>query len=1855
MPANKNFDIDPYFDDFDNTKGYHRVLFKPSVAVQARELTQLQTILQNQIETFGDNILTEGTIIKGCNFNYLNNLAYVKILDLQTDGQPVVLSNYVGARAVGLSTGVEAYILTTRTGLETQTPDLNTLYLRYVKSNGANKTFSTTENIRIENFDTATVIATVTAAGTVTGESVNAIGKGVGLKVSEGYIYQKGFFVYVEEQITVVEKYSTSPDGVAVGFTTVENIINSFSDTTLNDNAQGYPNESAPGADRFKLTPVLTVKTVSAANADETFFTLVEYQNGLPVRRKQNTQYSVIGQEFARRTSEESGNYVVRNFPLSIEAGSNSSFLKARIGAGLAYVDGNRVETFGPVDITIDAASEFASETSQNITTNIGHYVIGEEFMGNMKFNEIGSVELFDAPQEAFTGNSVVIPASANGTSIGTAKIRAVEHHSGTVGTNSCQYRFYLFDIRMSNSSVSFTDTKSIVFDGTNDGSTDLILENSKAVIKDFSFKKTFWEVGQKSLKTIPSANVDFVYRTVNESLTVSTGGTCAIALSGTDEWTYGASATLNSNQKLELVLICNETQTPYVKGQPIDLSGATVTTDVSGQTLTITGLSTPAATMDVIAYYNVKKISAAPAEKQSKTVYVKIQANTHPANTTGNYSLGLPDVYQLVGVYQSTNGTYSESETDVTSSFNLYPNMKDTYYDLSYVQKKKSLTIGADDVLLFKVKVFQENNTGSFDDGYFSVDSYTGIDLEDIPIYTSESGTIYDLRDVVDFRPYGSNTVAYSTTIGSANVANVLIGSSVSFSSGEKYIPAPNEAMEINYDYYLPRQDRLIVDEVGQFKIIKGVSSSRPIVPSPPAKGMSLATIYVPAFPSLTSLTANRANKPTYATKMSPESIRGYTMKDIGAIDRRLKQLEYYTVLSSLEQQTKDMAILDSNGLNRFKNGIFTDSFENFTVANVKSTEFNAGINPSYKELIPKFNQFDMDLQVANVTNVTNFGKAATLSKTDATLIDQPYATTARNAVTDFYKYTGVAFIHPQYDSGYDVTRAPDYNLDIDLTQPFVEFVENLNNFIPLQQVNRSVSRNTTFEPNLNVNGLNGTFATTQTTTTQTIRNLQATSGNEQFSQVGDFVTDIRFNPFMKEREVSIYVNGLRPNTRFHFFFDGQSVNSNVANATFITGGEEDYTTFRRNSVYGANLTSSDTGTLRAIFKIPANTFFVGDRKLEIMDVSSYSQKTNSVSYASITYSAFNYSVDKRFLNLTTRIPEIGTGLTTETNTTVTRAFIPTDNGNTEGDGDSDPIAQTFYVRSNMAKNDNVLFVSKLDLFFKTKSDTNGLSVYLKEVENGVITNRKVPLSTVHIPASNVNANTTAAQATTITFDAPIPLQVEQEYAFVIKPDGNDPDYQVWIAKTGGTDVLTNIAITQDVNDGVLFTSTNDRTWTPYQDENIKYKLYRANFSSSSGSIVLTNKESEFFSINSSSGTFNNDEYVFVNNAVVSAQTVSIAAGNTTVDGVSTTFSTYFSVGEHIVVAANSSTYDVLEIESITNNTHMILKDIPKYTNSTANFFKSIVGNVTLFDNNSPAKLYLDNSTADESTYFQANDVIVGAESGASCTIETVDNKKISYLAPNIYRINTTQTKTEMSATRLFRSDTSANYSKSEIKFNDYTFLNDNPTVVKSYSNEKADTDTDRSFALNVTLENTSGSTPRYSSPLIDVDIASIKAFEYVINDDNTNEDTTEGNAETKYISKVVSLADGLDAEDFKIFLTAYRPPSTNIDVYVKFKASTDPVSFDEKPWTLLEAKDSNGFSQNSNLYDYKEFEYNLPSSAPVSGAGFLNASNTFEYSDGVALYNSYKYFAIKLVLRSSTYYRVPKVYDFRSIALAA
>lgn len=144
MPLSTNFDVVPYYDDSQNAEAnnYYKILFQPLVSVQVRELNQLQTLLQNQIEAFGDNIFQTGTIISGCNFGFNSTYSYIKINDIDDEGETTIPGNYLYMLATSLVSGVRAQVINYLNGFQSTDPNLKTLYLNYTNpGSGGEGTF----------------------------------------------------------------------------------------------------------------------------------------------------------------------------------------------------------------------------------------------------------------------------------------------------------------------------------------------------------------------------------------------------------------------------------------------------------------------------------------------------------------------------------------------------------------------------------------------------------------------------------------------------------------------------------------------------------------------------------------------------------------------------------------------------------------------------------------------------------------------------------------------------------------------------------------------------------------------------------------------------------------------------------------------------------------------------------------------------------------------------------------------------------------------------------------------------------------------------------------------------------------------------------------------------------------------------------------------------------------------------------------------------------------------------------------------------------------------------------------------------------------------------------------------------------------------------------------------------------------------------------------------------------------------------------------------------------------------------------------------------------------------------------
>ena len=467
MPQQTNLNVSPYFDDFDKGKNFQKVLFKPSYPVQARELTGLQSIFQNQLENFGKNILKEGSVVIPGNFTYQNNVDCVKI-NSSFNGLPVssFYSDLIGKKIKGQESGVVAQIEFTLRDSDSSSGNY-VLFLNYLEDGGnnfENKTFIDGETLLLQTAFTATG----TNVGFEVGQEflscieVNANSTGSLASISEGVFFVRGFFVDVPAQTLALSDFSNQVS-VKVGLTVLEEVISSDSDSSLFDNAKGFSNYTAPGADRLKISLILDTRSVSESNTSD-FILLSQIESGIP--RYYNTtdsQYNLIRDELAKRTYDESGNYVVNPYTFDIIENLNDkyqtlglykegdtspsgntaseSLITYKINPGKAYVNGYDVESIAPK--FLDVEKPRTVETAENISIpfNAGNLIIVDNVFGSATIG-LGTNQYIDLMNSRLGTDKTV----AAGTTIGQARVYDYVPESSYEGDTSRMF-LRLFDI----------------------------------------------------------------------------------------------------------------------------------------------------------------------------------------------------------------------------------------------------------------------------------------------------------------------------------------------------------------------------------------------------------------------------------------------------------------------------------------------------------------------------------------------------------------------------------------------------------------------------------------------------------------------------------------------------------------------------------------------------------------------------------------------------------------------------------------------------------------------------------------------------------------------------------------------------------------------------------------------------------------------------------------------------------------------------------------------------------------------------------------------------------------------------------------------------------------------------------------------------------------------------------------------------------------------------------------------------------------------------------------------------------------------------------------------------------------
>ena len=426
-----NFPIEPYYDDFDDSKNFQKILFKPSLPVQARELTQLQSILQDQIKKFGDHVFKHGSVvIPGNSFTDLNT-SYVKVESTDAD-----LNFLEGKTVTGSSNQVKARI---RKAINDAGQIV--IYIGYT-SGGVNgeSLFEDGESLVVDG-----------TGITLTAIEEDSTGVGSMAFINRGVFYIRGSFVTVNAQSTVIDKYSPSPS-CRVVLRIVESIITSDDDLTLLDPAQGSYNFAAPGADRHKTELIFESIPLSAEVGDD-FVEIMRYNNGVLEEHARYSQYNELEKNLARRTFDESGNYVVTGLTASVREhlktdlnggvfpapeGNQDKFV-TEVAPGKAYIQGFEVEKVSTTNLVLDKG-----RTSQHIKTR-GNNAIQPQFGQFFYVSGLKSLPNFAQLTQVTLWNDDD-DANGSATQVGTARVMAIDYLEGDPASNNAVYKLYFTD-----------------------------------------------------------------------------------------------------------------------------------------------------------------------------------------------------------------------------------------------------------------------------------------------------------------------------------------------------------------------------------------------------------------------------------------------------------------------------------------------------------------------------------------------------------------------------------------------------------------------------------------------------------------------------------------------------------------------------------------------------------------------------------------------------------------------------------------------------------------------------------------------------------------------------------------------------------------------------------------------------------------------------------------------------------------------------------------------------------------------------------------------------------------------------------------------------------------------------------------------------------------------------------------------------------------------------------------------------------------------------------------------------------------------------------------------------------------
>ena len=570
----------------------------------------------------------------------------------------------------------------------------------------------------------------------------------------------------------------------------------------------------------------------------------------------------------------------------------------------------------------------------------------------------------------------------------------------------------------------------------------------------------------------------------------------------------------------------------------------------------------------------------------------------------------------------------------------------------------------------------------------------------------------------------------------------------------------------------YLPRYDRVFLDYQGNFGVIAGNHESYPNLPE---NSMGLYDLLVKPY-----------TKDANEVEVNYVDNKRYTMRDIGRIEKRVSNLEYYSVLNTLEKKTIEQQVIDPiTGNNRFKNGFFADSFTDFSIGDASSKDFDCTFDVTNGYLRPNFETNGIDFILSSGTLPSNLRAHSTglltLNYTEKVLVSQSIATNYINVNPyAIYTWNGEVILSPSADFWKDTVYAPpkivlnggNENISTDTWRNWA------TEWAGVKQVSSSTT-STNFDDG---------FSSGVITTTETISIENSIVDNKMLS--------IRSVPFIRPRSVSFTAKGMKPITRLWPTFDGVDVSNNCVNSTG-----------------SSQLITNAAGEISGTFNIPASKFLTGKRTFRLTD--NISTPDNELTSAETVYTASGA--------IETRQRTIVSTMTTQTSSRREVTW-------------ADPVAQSFLITDKGG-----CFLTSVTLYFKQKDANIPITLDLREMENGIPTGVIIPYSKVTLSSGEVNVSDDSTSPTVFTFSSPVYLQQNSEYCFVVSSNSNR--YLIWIATMGEKQVNADYWVSKQPYVGVMFKSQNASTWTEDQNSDIKFVVKRADFVTSPSTVTFVNQ----------------------------------------------------------------------------------------------------------------------------------------------------------------------------------------------------------------------------------------------------------------------------------------------------------------------------------------------------------------------------------------------------------------------------